>query len=57
MRREFPYFYAPEEAGRPNYAFLSPTGVGDRGTFYSWLESGYGWLESAVRVPSRLGSS
>ena len=38
---EFPYYYYPDELGQPNYGVLSPTGYGDRDTFYSWLEDSF----------------
>ena len=35
---EVPYYYTPDEPGQPSYAMFSPTGYGDRDTFYDWLE-------------------
>ena len=35
---EIPYYYEPGKSSRPNYGILSPTGCGDRDTFYRWLE-------------------
>ena len=51
---EFPYYYYPDELGQPNYGVLSPTGYGDRGTFYSWLEDSFRHVASAIgrRLPA-----
>ena len=46
---EVAYYHEPHEAGRPNYAVLGPTGFGDRGTFYGWLEEFLGWATSPAR--------
>ena len=49
---EVAYYHEPHEAGRPNYAVLGPTGFGDRGTFYGWLEEFLGWVTSPACAPA-----
>ncbi len=46
---EIPYYYAVGDPNRPNYGLFSPTGYGDRDTFYGWLEGAIGFLTSPFR--------
>ena len=46
---EVPYYYAVGDPGRPNYSIFSPTGYGDRDTFYGWLEGAVDFITSPFR--------